>query len=187
MRIVVKTEKIWAVAFNVPIAEFHTSDTLRRREGFRKLGQDVLAAKFDAARSVAHLRENGDLEAGLALLTQSIIAGLGNIFKSEVCFSCGVNPFRRIDTLNVEDLNCLVTTARKFLQANVTETSGDQMVTYAGLRSTTGRGTRGERLWVYGRRREPCRRCGTPIESRKQGLDARTTFWCPQCQPMAGM
>src|SRR6202042_519117 len=41
MRIVIKTERFWAVAFKVPIAEFHTSDTLRRREGFRDLGQDV--------------------------------------------------------------------------------------------------------------------------------------------------
>src|SRR5579859_285640 len=56
MRIVLKTEKIWAVAFNVPIAEFHTGDTLRRRQGFRTLGQDVLASEFDPAQSIATLR-----------------------------------------------------------------------------------------------------------------------------------
>jgi endonuclease VIII len=184
MRIVVKTEKIWAVAFNVPIAEFHTADTLRRREGFRQLGQDVLAADFDPVHSVASLRANGDLEVGVALLSQSIIAGIGNIFKSEVCFASRVNPFRLVDTLRLEELQLLVTTARTFLRSNVTETSGDRIVTYSGMRRTAGHSKSAESLWVYGRRGKPCRQCGTPIESRKQGTDARTTFWCPRCQPM---
>src|ERR1700686_3133334 len=91
MRMVVKTEKIWAVRFNVPIAEFHSAATLRRREGFRELGPDVLAAEFNPAESVERLRARGDLEVGMALLAQSILAGLGNVFKSEVCFACGVH------------------------------------------------------------------------------------------------
>lgn len=184
MRIVVKTEKIWAVAFNVPIAEFHTADTLRRRPGFKSLGQDVLGEDFDPQRSIADLRARGDLEVGAALLSQSIMAGLGNVFKSEICFACGVNPFRRVADLSIEDIACLVTTARKFLLVNVSENSGDQIVTYTGMRRTTGRANREERLWVYGRRGEPCRKCGTSVESKKQNPDARTTFWCPQCQPI---
>jgi endonuclease VIII len=183
MRIVVKTEKIWVVGFNVPIAEFHTADTLRRREGFRSLGQDVLAQDFDEARSIEALRASGDLEVGIALLSQSIMAGLGNVFKSEVCFACGVNPFRPVADLSPEDLKCLVETSRKYLLANVTGTSSDQIVTYMGMRRTTGSSNKEERLWVYGRRKQPCRRCGELIESHKQGLDARTTFWCPRCQP----
>ncbi len=183
MRVLIKTEKIWAVAFNVPIAEFHNADTLRRRPGFRDLGQDVLSDDFDPRQSVEALRARGDLEIGDALLSQSILAGLGNVFKSEVCFACKINPFHRVANLGVEQLDCLVETARKFLDANVTDTSGDQIVTYSGMRRTTGRSNREERLWVYGRRNQPCRLCGTPIQSRKQGPDARTTFWCPTCQP----
>lgn len=183
MRVLIKTERIWAVAFNVPIAEFHNTDTLRRRPGFRDLGQDVLSDDFDATQSVEALRARGDLEIGDALLSQSIVAGLGNVFKSEVCFACKINPFRRVANLGVEQLACLVETARKFLDANVTDTSGDQIVTYSGMRRTTGRSNHEERLWVYGRRNQPCRLCGTPIQSRKQGPDARTTFWCPTCQP----
>lgn len=185
MRIVIQTAEIWAVAFKVPIAEFHTTETLRRREGFRRLGQDVLSTSFDVSRSVASLQSRGDLEVGMALLNQSVIAGLGNVFKSEVCFACGVNPFRQVSELLPEEVECLVQTARKFLLANVTDTSGDKMVTYSGMRRTTGRSTSTERLWVYGRRNEPCRNCGHPIESRKQGPDARTSFWCPQCQPVS--
>jgi endonuclease-8 len=183
MRIVVKTKKIWAVAFNVPIAEFHTTDTLRRRPGFKSLGQDVLGGEFDAKQSIESLRAHGDLEVGAALLTQSIMAGMGNVFKSEVCFACGVNPFRQVADLSIDETACLVTTARKLLLANVSETSGDHIVTYTGMRRTTGRANREERLWVYRRRGELCRKCGTLIESRKQNPDARTTFWCPQCQP----
>jgi endonuclease-8 len=182
MRVVVKTERIWAVAFNVPIAEFHTPDTLRRRQGFRKLGQDVLGAEFDPAVSAASLRANGDLEVGVALLSQSIVAGIGNVFKSEVCFAGRVHPFRRVASLSGEELDGLMTTARKFLQMNVRESSGDQMVTVSGMRATTGGMDPAERLWVYGRRGKACRVCGTAIESYKQGEEARTTFWCPSCQ-----
>jgi endonuclease-8 len=182
MRIVVKTEKIWAVAFKVPVGEFHTAESLRRREGFKNPGQDVLAINFNVAKSTEALRANGGLEVGVALLTQSILAGLGNVFKSEVCFACRVNPFQRVGTLQTEEIKCLVNTARKFMLANVAEYSGDQMVTYTGMRRTTGRSNHAERLWVYGRRNESCRHCGTQIQSRKQGVDARITFWCPQCQ-----
>jgi endonuclease-8 len=184
MRIVLKTEKIWAVAFNVPVAEFHTEDTLRRRPGFRNLGQDVLSADFNPALSAEHLRSRKDLQVGVALLTQSLMAGLGNVYKSEVCFACGINPFRRVESLSEVEVSCLVETARKFLLANVTDTAGDQITTYTGMRRTTGRANSEERLWVYGRRNQPCRKCGTPVESRKQGEDARTTFWCPACQPL---
>ena len=160
MRIVIHTAQIDAVAFNVPIAEFHTADSLRR------------------------LRANPDLEIGEALLAQSILAGLGNVFKSEIAFVCKVNPFRTVATLSITELTCLVATARKFLQANVTDNSGDQIVTHTGRRRTTGRSDREENLFVYKRRAQPCRRCATPIQSRKQSPSARTTFWCPTCQPM---
>jgi endonuclease-8 len=184
MRIVVKTEKMWAVAFNVPIAEFHTADTLRRRQGFRSLGQDALALDFDPAKAIEALHARGDLQVGEALLTQSLIAGLGNVYKSEVCFACGVHPFRRMDSLTAKEVACLVATARKYLLANVNENSAAAITTYTGMRRTTGRAATEERLWVYKRRNENCRNCGTPIESRKQGDDARVTFWCPTCQPI---
>jgi endonuclease-8 len=184
MRIVIRTEKIYAVAFTVPIAEFHTADSLRRRRVFNQLGPSVLATEYDDTEILRRLRSRPEFSVGEALLSQSLVAGIGNVFKSEICFACGVNPFRTVSTLSITELSCLASTARKFLQANVTDSSGDHIVTYTGLRRTTGRAGREENLWVYKRRGEPCRRCGTAIESRKQGLDARTTFWCPNCQPL---
>jgi endonuclease-8 len=184
MRVVIGTPKILAVAFNVPVAEFHTAESLTRREGFRSVGPSTLAENIDETEIVARLRARPDLEIGVSLLTQSLLSGIGNVFKSEICFACGINPFRTVADLSDDDLKCLVSKARKFMLANVTESSGDKITTYVPMRRTTGRANVSERLWVYKRTGEPCRHCGSTIVSRKQGFDARTSFWCPRCQPM---
>jgi endonuclease-8 len=184
MRVVIRTAKFEAVAFTVPIAEFHTAESLRRRRVFNELGPAVLAAEYDNAEILRRLRGKPELTIGEALLSQSLLAGVGNVFKSEICFACGTHPFRAVESLSISELSCLVSTARKFLVANVTDSSGGKSAMYTGFRRTTGRMDREENLWVYGRRGKPCRHCGAAIESRKQGLDARTTFWCPTCQPL---
>jgi endonuclease-8 len=72
------------------------------------------------------------------------------------------------------------------VKANVLEDSDDTIVTYGGRkRRTTHESDPGASLWVYGRKGESCRRCESPIRRRIQGPDARVTFWCPRCQPMA--
>jgi endonuclease-8 len=175
MRIVVETPAMLAVAFNVPVAEFHTAGSLARREGFNRLGPAPLAADFDPALAVANLAARGHLELGLALLDQSVLAGLGNVFKSEVAFACGLSPFRQVATLTPRQLADLVAVAHRFLHANVAPASGHR-------RTTTGHGQRQQNLWVYGREGEPCRRCAAPIRSRKHAADGRISFFCPQCQ-----
>jgi endonuclease-8 len=182
MRVAVYTEAFVAVAFQVPIAEFHTAESLRRHRGITRLGPDLLAEEFDFDNAAQRIAARPELEVGVALLTQSIVSGMGNVFKSEVCFASGVNPFRTVASLTPQELNALVANARKFMLSNVSDGAGDQIVTYTGLRRTTGRSDPSERLWVYKRRGEPCRKCGTAIVSYKQGIDARITFWCPQCQ-----
>jgi endonuclease-8 len=184
MRVVVETETILAVGFKIPIAEFHTEKSLARREGFNRLGPSVLGAEFDEQQAAKRLQACPEMELGVALLSQSMLAGLGNVYKSEVCFVCGINPFRRVGTLTDQEIQNLLSTSRKLMLANVTSTCGDQIVTYTGFRRTTGRSDESARLWVYRRRGEPCRKCGTAIQARKQGVDARTTFWCPHCQPL---
>lgn len=181
-RIVIGTDKYIAVAFNVPVAEFHTASTLQRHPRLRKLGPSVLAENFDAATMLQNLRAHPHLEVGAALLNQNVLAGIGNVYKSEVCFDCGVNPFRLVETLTISETACLAATARKFMLANVTHSSADRTFTHNALRRTTGRAGPEDRLWVYSRRGQPCHGCGAAIESRKQDPDARTTYWCPQCQ-----
>jgi endonuclease VIII len=183
-RIVITTDRYVAVAFNVPIAEFHSASTLQRQPRLQKLGPSVLAENFDEVAILRNLRTRSDSEVGATLLNQNVLVGIGNVFKSEVCFGCGVNPFRLVGSLTIAEMACLVATARKFMLANVPHVSTDRMMTHSTLRRTTGRAGPEDRLWVYGRRGQPCHRCAAEIESRKQDPDARKTFWCPQCQPM---
>lgn len=181
MRIVVGTAGFVAVAFSVPVAEWLTGGDLRRHGELTTLGPDLLAPGFDAAEAARRLRERSGVEVADALLNQRVMAGVGNVYKSEVLFACRVSPFARVETLTPAQIDCLVSTARRFLQANVTEGLA-AMTTYMGFRRTTRRDDPSERLWVYGRVDEPCRRCGTPIRIAKQGRDARLTYWCPTCQ-----
>jgi len=183
MRIVLETADFVAVAFDVPVAEFLDARKLERHEELRKLGPDLLQDDFDPVEAARRLRERTSTEAGEALLNQRVMAGIGNVFKSEILFTCGVNPFTPISALTEEQISRLVTTSRKYLKANVTDGHPGGIVTYTGMRRTTGRADPSARLWVYGRHNEPCRKCGTPIAFAQQGLHARVTYWCPKCQP----
>lgn len=184
VRIVIETADWSAVGFAVPVAEFHTASSLHRKTMISVLGPDLLKQHFDLGEAIARIQQLANGQIGEVLLNQRVMAGIGNIYKSETCFICGVNPFREVQTLDRSQLDLLVFTARKFLTLNVAEDANGEISTYAGLRSTTHTSNPTARLWVYGRRGEPCRRCGTPIEMRKQGTGARTTFWCPVCQPI---
>jgi endonuclease VIII len=181
MRIIVATSQFEAVGFNIPVAEFVTERALRQHPELSRLGPDLLDEHFDEAEAVRRLRARGDTAVADALINQRVLAGIGNVYKCEVLFACGVNPFTTVRDLSDPQIACLVTTARKFLRANVS-TRLAPMTTYAGFRRTTGRENPRERLWVYGRGRLPCRTCGTPIKVLKQGADARLTYWCPRCQ-----
>jgi endonuclease-8 len=181
MRVVLGTAEMVAVAFNVPIARFHTARTLERFAAVTGLGPDLLG-NFAADEASSRLLEQAEEEVGNVLLNQRVMAGIGNVFKSEICFACGVHPFRKVATLRPQEVECLLDTARRFLAANVVDGAGDGIVTYTGLRRTTGSSNPAARLWVYRRVGESCRRCGTTILMRRQGTGARSTYWCPDCQ-----
>lgn len=182
MRIVIATGDFVAVAFNVPVAEMIQERDLPRHDLLRQLGPDLLGGAFDAAEALRRLRARPAATIAEALLNQRVVAGIGNVYKSEVLFACRVNPFALIRDLADEALARVIDTARRFLVANVSE-GLSPMTTYTGFRKTTRRDDPKERLWVYGRARLACRRCAAPIEVRKHGTDARLTYWCPTCQP----
>lgn len=185
MRVLIATDDFVAVAFNIQVGEFYRAEELEKESPSRQIKEDFLAADFDEQEAFARLRAApAEMSVGEALLKQTIVAGIGNVYKSEVAFACRVHPFAKMGSVTDEQLRCMVATARKFMQANVTDESGEGIVTYFGFRRTTGRANPADRLWVYGRAGRPCRRCGTRIESRKQGVDARVTFWCPGCQKL---
>jgi endonuclease-8 len=185
MRIVIENEKFVAVGFKVPVAEMHTARSLERNTRIPKPQSDLLSAGFDADAALERLLARAHEAIADVLLEQSVLAGVGNVFKSEICFVSGLNPFRAVGTLTREEAVATIACARKLLRANVLEDSGDLIVTYRGQqRRTTHSSDPTASLWVYGRDGEPCRRCGEAVRRRIQGSDARVTFWCPRCQPM---
>jgi endonuclease-8 len=170
---VLQTSEAVAVAFDTPVVELLTDADLRRSPALTTLGPDLLAGEFDIHEALRRLRERDGEELGSALLDQSAVAGIGNVYKSEVAFLNGLDPWARVADFEDGELTEVLRTARRLLRAN----------TRGGARVTTGSEVRGQGLWVYGRAGRPCRRCGTLIVQRRQGELARQTFWCPRCQP----
>jgi len=185
MRIVIENEDYIAVGFKVPVAEMHTVQSLARDRRFPHSNLDVLNLGFDASEAALRVAAHRNEEIGDVLLHQEVIAGVGNVFKSEVCFVTETNPFALVAALSLAQIQALIVASVRLVRANVLEDSGDSIVTYGGRhRRTTHSSDSSESLWVYGRAGEPCRRCGELLRRRIQGPDARVTFWCPQCQPM---
>ena len=162
MRIIIRTEAFEAIAFTVPVAEFLQGRELDRQEDLRALGPDPLAPGFAAAAAAARLAERGDMDIADALLDQRAIAGVGNMWKAETLYATGVSPFALVRDLDAATIDHVVATAARLLRTAAVERP---------------------RMEVYGREGKPCRRCGTPIARRKQGPNARSTYWCPGCQP----
>jgi endonuclease VIII len=191
MRLVVATREYEAVAFNVPVAEFlrdgpstSPAASLRRQADLRKLGPDLLAEDFDPAEALRRMRERSTLTVGDALLNQRVVSGAGNVYRSEVLFLCRIHPQTRVGAVSDTALAEVLSAAQRLMRANVIDPQST-IVTYRGFRGTTGRANPGERLWVYGRARKPCRTCGTPIRVVRVGPYARVAYYCPRCQPAA--
>jgi endonuclease-8 len=183
MRVRIDTPAWVAVAFSVPDAEFLRARDLPRSRALATLGPDLLSPAFDRGEALRRLEAAGAQPIAAALLDQRVVAGIGNVYKSEVLFLCGLHPDRPAGTLSHDERAAILDTAVPLMRRNVGPDAGAEIVTYRGLRRTTRQARREENLWVYGRAGQPCRRCGTPIASAKRGLDARPTFWCPRCQP----
>jgi len=185
MRIVIENTQYIAVGFKVPVAEMHTAQSLARDRRFPAPAIDVLNPNFDSAEAALRIQAHSSEEIADVLLHQEVLAGVGNEFKSEICFVTGIHPFCRVAALTLEQIQSVVAASQKLLRANVLVDSPDTLVTYAGAtRRTTHASDPTASVWVYGRHGEPCRRCAEPIRRRIQGPDARVTFWCPRCQPM---
>lgn len=135
------------------------------------LGPDLLGPDWDSAEAVRRLRQAPERAIGEALLDQTLLAGVGNLYKAETLFLRGVDPWCPVG--DVPDLDGLVEQARRLMDAN--KERADQ--------TTTGTRRPSETTWVYGRR--VCRRCGGRIGRADQGprTQERVVFWCPVCQP----
>jgi endonuclease-8 len=179
-RIRIDTDAWVAVAFDVPVAEFVREADLRRHRPLAMLGPDFANPSFDRADALARMRASGDRAIGEVLLDQRVVAGIGNVLRSETLFVAGLHPEMPAARLSAAELTQLLDVAAELLQRNARPDAGP-------TRNTTGRHAPGRALWVYQRTGQPCRRCGTPLLSAARGLEARRVYWCPQCQASAGL
>jgi len=180
MRVLVGTADAVAVGFNVPIAELLTPRELERHKELSALGPDLLDPVSNRDEVLRRMRERGGDAVGDVLLNQRVMAGIGNVLKSEILFIAGIDPFVRVAQMSDADLERLFDVAREQIAASVMDPS--QTLHPSIGRRTTRSMDPNAKLWVYGRGRKPCRRCGAMIQAKKTGLDARLTYWCPRCQ-----
>ncbi|SCL48620.1 zinc finger domain-containing protein [Micromonospora peucetia] len=158
-----------AVAVGYHLHELTLVPTTEEESLVGHLGPDLLGADWDPAEAVRRLAAHPDATISEALLDQRNLAGVGNLYRCEVLFLRGVSPWTPVRA--VPDLGGAVALAQRLLAANRGRWT----------QSTTGSLRRGQTSYVYGRRAQPCRRCGTAI--RKEELGERVTYWCPVCQP----
>jgi endonuclease-8 len=160
------------ICFSPRLLALLTADQLRRHPHLTRLGPDLLSTELDVEAAVARFRARNNLPLGEAVMNQTIVSGIGNIYKSEVLFILKLDPFAPVSQFTDDELCGLVAKARYLLRQN----SG-------GPNRTTRFGSDAGRMWVYGKVGRACPKCGCIIEIRRQGDAGRTTFWCPECQP----
>ena len=174
------------VCFDAPTVELFDSRAEAFHPVLAALGPDLMAEEFDEAQiddaiGRFHAPARAALTIAEALLDQNAVAGVGNVYKSEVLFVEGVNPFITVADLVArrgdDVLRALILSSRRMLLAN--REGGARVTTEPGFATRRIEG----RLWVYGRAGRPCRRCGSVVLDRRHGRLNRRTFWCPRCQP----
>jgi endonuclease-8 len=160
------------ICFSPKQLELLSADQFRRHPHIQRLGPDLLAESFDETAAVARFRTRNDFPIGEAVMNQTLVCGIGNIYKSEVLFLMQFDPFAPVSRFTDDELARMLATARRLMQRNC-----------GGPHRTTRVGGGPGSLWVYGKSGRPCPKCGTVIQLRRQGEAGRTTCWCPACQP----
>jgi endonuclease-8 len=168
IRILLRAGAITAAGIDLGVLE--VLDRPNDMASVEHLGPDLLGPDWDAPRAAANLTAEPDRPIAAALLDQRVMAGVGNVYCNELCFLFGRLPTSPVSAL--PDPLRLVTRAHEMLWANRLRSG----------RTTTGNTRPGQELWVYGRGRKPCRRCGTRIQHAGQTDSERVSYWCSTCQ-----
>jgi formamidopyrimidine-DNA glycosylase len=174
IRVVLETAPWTAVGRRLPVVELVPTEG--EAAIVAHLGPDVLGPDWDAAEALRRLLAQPERPIGEVLIDQRVMAGPGNVYKSEACFLRGVHPWTPVG--RIRDPAAMVALVKRLMEANRT----------TGAQFTTGDTRPGRSRWVYGRAGAPCRRCGTAIRRGSQGPPGleRVTYWCPACQPGHG-
>ncbi len=163
--LVLRVEGRDVVQFDGPVLELMTGGRTRFDQRLAALGPDVLAEELDRERFLRRLRADDPTRGiGDALLDQTTIAGIGNMWKAEGCWEAGVDPWRPVAGVSDDEAVSILELLRPRMQRSAE----------LGPRAIERR--------IYDRGGQPCPRCGGRVRARGQGDDNRTTFWCPACQ-----
>ncbi|MER5989210.1 DNA-formamidopyrimidine glycosylase family protein [Streptomyces sp. NPDC001787] len=176
IRAVLANTEHTAVGYRLPVLELLRTQDEDKVVGH--LGPDLLGPDWDPGTALRNLLAAPGRPLGEALLDQRNLAGIGNVYRCELCFLARVTPWLAVGELPPTTLARLVATAKQLLEANrdrPTRTTTGLVPGAAGARPRSS-----DRLYVYGRARRPCLRCGTPVRATEQ--DSRPTYWCPRCQ-----
>ncbi|AWZ08522.1 MULTISPECIES: DNA-formamidopyrimidine glycosylase family protein [unclassified Streptomyces] len=167
IRVILATADHTVVGYRLPVVELIR--TAEEHLAVGHLGPDLLGPDWDAEAAAANLLAAPGRPLGEALLDQRNLAGIGNIYKAELCFLAGLTPWTPVGDIPPATLPRIAAAAHRLLDANKDR-----------RRNTTGSRRPGQELFVYGRAHRPCPRCGTPV--REAAQDGRPTYWCPRCQ-----
>ena len=170
VRVLLENADWQAVGYRLPVVELLPRD--REVDAVGHLGPDLLGPDWDPAGAVRRLAADPDREIGPALLDQRNLAGIGNLYKTEVCFLQGFSPWTPVRDV---DLDGVVARSHRLLEVNKEHV----------WQNTTGIKRRGQDHWAFERHGRPCLRCGTRIVRAEQGPAPyqRISYWCPRCQP----
>jgi endonuclease-8 len=170
IRVVLETPGWTAVGYRLPVLELVATDAEETVVGH--LGPDLLSADFDRSVALENLAAQPGRTISEALLDQRNLAGIGNLYRTEVCFLLGLHPWRPVSSV---DLGAAVDLSRRMLKANLRHAA----------QVTTGVDRPGRRTWVFERPGKACRRCGSKILTAPIGEPPRdrVSYWCPTCQP----
>ncbi|MFG2652413.1 Fpg/Nei family DNA glycosylase [Streptomyces sp. NPDC048436] len=186
IRAILGTAERTAVGYRLPVLELLR--TAEEHKAVGHLGPDLLGPDWDPEQALRNLLATPERPLGEALLDQRNLAGIGNIYKSEVCFLLGATPWLPVGELPAETASRLPALAKSLLEANRDRpdrtTTGRLTPRPLSTGTNPTRARPSQRLYVYGRAPRPCLRCGTPIRTAEQGDGSRSrpTYWCPDCQ-----
>jgi endonuclease-8 len=185
--VVLDTEEQRVIVSAAPVARLIRTRDLVRDLHFRNLGPDLLAGEFELDEALTRLQMRKEVALGEALMDQSAVAGIGNVWKSELCWNLKLDPFAPVATASEAELRGLLELARKQMKQTVDRAPRripDPFAARGGERHTRPNHRHGQkRQAVYERKGEPCYDCGTLIEMKHQGEQLRSTYYCPKCQP----
>lgn len=170
--LVLELPRATCVCFTPKLLELLTAAGVRRHPQLSRLGPDLLSPGFSPTKALPRIRRHDRTTLGEAIMNQTLVCGIGNVYKSEILFLEKLSPFQQVGSLDDAGWVHLLERVRGLMRKNL-----------EGYSRRTRFGPDGQRLWVYGRQGEPCLVCGATIRMQRQGDAGRSTYWCPSCQP----